>query len=136
MTIAYREDGAELDKIYITNTGTVPTDMGGDADTCTITPPPPPIGLDPSENTGNKLNIYPNPVNDNAVIEFTLENTEFVNLSIVDYTGRTVVTLVNSTLSSGMNRIAVEGSILENGIYLCRLNTDNYSAVKPLMIFR
>ena len=40
LTLAYREDGAEMDKIYITNTGTIPTGTGGDAETCVGVIPP------------------------------------------------------------------------------------------------
>ncbi len=40
LTMAYREDGTEMDKIYITNTGTIPTGIGENAETCAGVLPP------------------------------------------------------------------------------------------------
>lgn len=50
LTIAYREDGIAMDKIYITNTGTVPTGFGGNALSCTGI-------LSPDANAGSNQNI-------------------------------------------------------------------------------
>ena len=50
LTLAYREDGTELDKLYITNTGTIPTGIGGDALSC-------PGVLRPVANAGPNQNV-------------------------------------------------------------------------------
>ncbi len=40
ITIAYREDGAQLDKLYITNSGTTPAGVGGASSGCSVNEPP------------------------------------------------------------------------------------------------
>ncbi len=40
LTVAYREDGAQLDKIYITNTGNTPSGTGSAAINCSANQPP------------------------------------------------------------------------------------------------
>lgn len=50
LTLAYREDGTEMDKFYITNTGTIPTGMGDAAESCTGV-------LPPNANAGPNQNI-------------------------------------------------------------------------------
>jgi hypothetical protein len=34
LTVAYREDGTQLDKLYITHSGAIPSGYGDDADNC------------------------------------------------------------------------------------------------------
>ncbi len=53
LTIAYREDGALLDKIYISNTGDTPTGEGSAADNCSGTCDPTPITPYISVNDGS-----------------------------------------------------------------------------------
>lgn len=50
LTLAYREDGTEMDKFYITNTGTIPTGLGDSASSC-------PGVLRPIANAGPNQNV-------------------------------------------------------------------------------
>ena len=43
LTVAYREDGTQLDKIYITNTEDTPSGEGSPATNCGVTPNNPPV---------------------------------------------------------------------------------------------
>jgi O-glycosyl hydrolase len=66
LTFAYREDGTEFDKIYITNTGTLPTGFGGDALSCTGV-------FRPTANAGSNQYIT---VSDNTdKVEVTLDGS-------------------------------------------------------------
>lgn len=53
LTIAYREDGALMDKLYITNTGSTPTGEGSGAENCNATCDPTPITPYISVNDGS-----------------------------------------------------------------------------------
>lgn len=131
LTIAYREDGALLDKIYITNTGTVPTGLGDTAiNVCEFVNVKQPI------KTNNELTVYPNPFADMAIIEFNLDRQEYINLSIVDLTGRTIAVLYNGAGHTGKNNISIDGSLLDKGMYLCRFKTGSGTQTKQIMIIR
>ena len=131
LTFAYREDGALLDKIYITNTGTVPTGMGDTAgNICSFT------GVDHPEIRQYGTTIYPNPFIDQARVEFTLTRTEYVNLSVMDLTGRTVASLADRIMPAGRYSMTIDGSMLEEGIYICRLKTNHYTETRQIMKYR
>ena len=66
LTFSYREDGAEMDKIYITNTGTVPTGLGGDASGC-------PGVIRPVANAGPNQNFTVD--DNNATVSVTLDGS-------------------------------------------------------------
>jgi glucuronoarabinoxylan endo-1,4-beta-xylanase len=130
LTFAYREDGTQLDKIYITNTGTVPTGLGGTDSTCVID------NIKLTGDFGNNFNIYPNPLKNSAVIEFYLAQPEYVNLSIANLTGSTVFTLYDGIGKTGKNILTFNVNNLKQGVFLCRLSTTGFSYTKQLMIIR
>ncbi|MBN1184568.1 MAG: T9SS type A sorting domain-containing protein [Bacteroidales bacterium] len=57
LTICYREDGAKLDKIYLTNTGNQPTDMGDTATNC----PDEPVNIKNIYLKNQSVMVFPNP---------------------------------------------------------------------------
>ncbi|HYX09991.1 MAG TPA: T9SS type A sorting domain-containing protein [Bacteroidales bacterium] len=61
LTIAYREDGAKLDKVLISNSGITPTKSGSAANNCGN------VKAVPGEYTEN-ITVYPNPVTEAAHI--------------------------------------------------------------------
>jgi glucuronoarabinoxylan endo-1,4-beta-xylanase len=130
LTFAYREDGTQLDKIYVTNTGTVPTGLGDNDSTCIIDK------MKPTENFGNNFNIYPNPLKNSAVIEFYLVKPEHVNLSIISLTGSTAFTLYDGIGKAGKNVLTFNGKYFIHGVFLCRLSTSDLSHTKQFMIIR
>jgi O-glycosyl hydrolase len=66
LTFSNREDGTELDKIYITNTGTVPTGFGSDALSCAGV-------LRPNANAGSNQNFTVSDSTDK--VEVTLDGS-------------------------------------------------------------
>ena len=62
--VCYRENGAAIDKFYITNTGKTPTGMGEAAENCVIN------SYKPIGKAGMEVTIYPNP----AVSGFRIES--------------------------------------------------------------
>ena len=92
LTIAYREDGAELDKICITNSGIAPTGMGKDAENLCSTIPVELISF--SANTaGNKIELLWSTATEtnNAGFEIqrSIDNKEFVTIGYVKGKGTT-----------------------------------------------
>ena len=71
--VCYRENGAAIDKFYITNTGKIPSAMGGVATNCIIS------NLHQVNNADLQVNVYPNP----AVSEFRIETTSPIQSVVV-----------------------------------------------------
>jgi serine protease AprX len=77
----------------------------------------------------------PNPFHRGTNIRFSLPEKSHVSLTIHDVAGRTVETLVNGELSSGIHEVDWNTDV-PSGIYFYRLNTPNSSASRKLVILR
>lgn len=71
---------------------------------------------------------YPNPFNPTTAIEFTLEKTESVNLSIYNERGQLVKTLVSDEVPAGNSRVYwngtdANGNQVSSGVYFYSLET-------------
>ncbi|MBP7506397.1 MAG: T9SS type A sorting domain-containing protein [Prolixibacteraceae bacterium] len=116
LNVCYREDGASVDKFYITNNGAIPTGMGEQATNC-----------EEENNTGifelrnsSNIKILPNPV----ISDFVIVNNEpFNSLSIFDINGKAVFFKVYGQDICSDN-IQVN---LEKGMYIITLYGENYS---------
>lgn len=80
---------------------------------------------------------YPNPFNQNTIIEFSLAEKENVILKIYDLLGREIKTLVDGECEAGvLYKVNFDASRLSSGIYFCRLQTAKMSLVKKLILIR
>lgn len=78
---------------------------------------------------------YPNPFNPETVIEFTIPQKEWVNLSIYNISGEIVETLINNTVDGGTHQIVFNAKDLSSGIYVCRLKTSGKTfTIKTLFL--
>ena len=78
------------------------------------------------------LSAYPNPFRINTNIAFELKNTSEVMLQVFDLSGKMVMQRNAGTMSSGLNRIEVDGTALPSGVYYYTLtiNGETTSAHK------
>ena len=144
LTIAYREDGAKLDKICVTNSAIPPTGMGEEAENlCTQTG----VGYIIEVPNGYALlQNYPNPFNPSTKIEYSIPEENFVTLKVYDVLGSEIATLVNGKKSAGyyeVNFSAINGSAsdgnaanLSSGIYYYKLSAGNFSQVKKMILIK
>jgi hypothetical protein len=86
-------------------------------------------------NKENSLTIYPNPVDSEIYINFSLAEPSDVGISVINYTGQIV--LQNSEkkkLDSGSHTIKVALNTLSKGVYLARININNRVFVRKVII--
>lgn len=80
---------------------------------------------------------YPNPFNPITVISFSIpEGSNHVQLKVFDILGREVVVLVNQVMSAGMHQVQWNASDFPSGVYICRIETGSYTAVKKMMLLK
>ena len=77
---------------------------------------------------------YPNPFNPMTTIEYEIQKSGFVNLSVFDIQGREVSSLVNGYQSLGWHTINWDGSGFSSGIYLYRLTMDNEIITRKMLL--
>ena len=98
---------------------------------------------DVDEESGNTIPAsytleqnYPNPFNPSTVIKFQLPKASKVSLKIYDVLGEEVAILINSEMNAGEHQVDFNASSLSSGIYLYRLETENYSSAKKMILLK
>ncbi len=90
--------------------------------------------------TPNKFSLsqnYPNPFNPGTTIEFSIPETEFVNLKIYNILGQEVATFVSAKLTPGNYKYTWDASGFTSGIYYYRLYTNTgFVRTKKLIVLK
>lgn len=85
--------------------------------------------------------IYPNPFNDTTTLQFSLNATKNIRISLYDLNGRFVKEIINKNVIRGKHSIKIEmtnqsGSSLATGIYFIRINTNNIVKTQKLVYLK
>lgn len=129
LTFAYREDGVQLDKIYITDYSAEPTGKGKTAlNLCT--PDSTATGSVPVESSAGyslEQNV-PNPLTAKARISFEIPCETFVLLRIYNATGDEVKRLVEKKFGQGKHTVEFDSKDLPKGIYFCTFKAGKFTS--------
>ena len=86
------------------------------------------------QNLNIGLSNYPNPFKYQTTIEFIIQKSEYVELSVVDFTGKEILTLISEQILAGTQHIEWNAEGLPTGIYFLRLETNGKSITKKSVI--
>lgn len=92
-----------------------------------------------STNIPSKFDLaqnYPNPFNPTTNIKFDLVKDGFVKLTIYNEVGQEVETLVSGVRNAGTYEIKFDASKLGSGIYFYKLQTENSSLTKKMLLVK
>ncbi|MBN2425884.1 MAG: T9SS type A sorting domain-containing protein [Calditrichaceae bacterium] len=79
---------------------------------------------------------YPNPFNPSTTFEFDLPEKNMVTLEVYSLTGEKVATVLDGQISAGTHRILWNAGHLPSGMYFYRLNTENQTVTKKLLLVK
>ena len=79
---------------------------------------------------------YPNPFNPTTNIEYSVPSTEYVSLKVFDILGREVAALVNEQKSAGNYKVNFNASNLSSGVYIYRLQVNDFVTSKKMMLIK
>lgn len=79
---------------------------------------------------------FPNPFNPVTVIRYQLPVSSDVSLKVYDMLGREVTTLVDSHQSAGIHQAKFDASSLASGVYLYRIQAENYVETRQMMLIK
>jgi hypothetical protein len=92
------------------------------------------VGVDDIDDSQNSsVSIFPNPVQSQTTIVFTLQNAASAQLSVVDITGRLVYESEATGMQNGRNQITFRAEDLPSGLYLCKLRIGNEVITKKII---
>jgi hypothetical protein len=134
LSIAYREGGADLDKICISNLAIAPTEMGDTAENI-CTPDTTMVGvnqIETSKGYGLGQN-YPNPFSDKTSISFEIPISTYVSLKVTDIHGAEIGELAGKFYIAGKHIIKINNLELPKGCYFYTLKTDKFSATRKMI---
>lgn len=90
-------------------------------------------GQTPIERESN-FYIYPNPSIESITLDYLVNRTAWVNISIYDTLGRPVREALSSINGPGRHSETIDVSGLPNGVYFCRITVGDESITKTVTI--
>ncbi|MDP3441778.1 MAG: FlgD immunoglobulin-like domain containing protein, partial [Ignavibacteria bacterium] len=103
-----------------------------------------PVGVSNDEILANNFNLYsnyPNPFNPSTNIRYSIPTAGNVTIEIYNSLGQLVNTIVNQYQESGTHNVVwngtdMSGQKLSSGIYIYKLNTNNYVSSKKMVLIK
>lgn len=97
------------------------------------------LNFDPTLSAGKieeanySLNVYPNPFNTATEVAFELKNETAVSISVSDVAGRIVKTIDAKNYAAGANKVSIDGSNLNAGVYNVTIKFGNNVITKRIV---
>ena len=82
------------------------------------------------------ISITPNPVNSNAIIQYTLPETGKVILSVLDMNGKKMATLFDGVKSKGKQTVAINTNSIVDGMYVLQLQFNGKVRTEKFVIMK
>ncbi len=79
---------------------------------------------------------YPNPFNPSTTIKYQIPQSGNVTVKVFDILGAEVATLVNEFQNKGRYEVNFDASKLSSGVYIYRLQVNDYSASKKMVLMK
>ncbi len=84
---------------------------------------------------------YPNPFNPTTIINYSLAEEGNIELIVFNIKGQKVKTLINEIMTAGNHQIIWDGKdenskAVSSGIYFYKMNTNNYTSTKKMILLK
>lgn len=128
--------------LFVTNTGQhsvkcVVTDgLATDSLVWVVNAIPTSVATESTPNIFSLANIYPNPFNSEAMIEYEVPIASHVLLDVHDINGRQVLILENSEKGAGRYRVKISGNALSSGVYFCSMKAGAFSQTRKFLLVK
>ena len=84
--------------------------------------------------TASRVNVYPNPMNDAAMVSFQLSDRSNVSLQVINALGQTVISNEFGTMNSGEQSVELNTSSLNPGLYFLNIAVGSELITKKISI--
>ena len=86
--------------------------------------------------TNDIINIYPNPFNPSTQVEFRLDQSQNIKISIFNINGELIDIISNQTYEAGYHSIKWTPSDISSGLYIVSIQADNTIYNKKLLFLK
>jgi hypothetical protein len=90
-------------------------------------------------NTPNEFALYqnyPNPFNPSTTIKFSLPQQSKVKINIYNSIGQLVETLIDMQMDEGYHEVRLDAAKFASGIYYYRMQTENHTSIKKMLLLK
>lgn len=91
------------------------------------------VGINEVSNV-NFFDVYPNPVQDNGSVKFTMKESEHVKITLTDLNGRVIQQISDETFNQGEHVVSFSTAELASGLYLVTVDDGTSKQVKKLSV--
>jgi len=92
------------------------------------------VSVPSSLAAGSFSKVYPNPMSNTAMIEFTLETSSNVQIAIYNAVGQQVRNVMDEERTSGTHTVTFDRGELNHGLYFYSIKAGNKAETQKLMI--
>jgi hypothetical protein len=79
---------------------------------------------------------YPNPFNPTTTINYELPITNYVELSIFNYLGQKVATLISEVQNTGYHQVEWDASKFSSGVYYYQIKAGEFFATRKMLLIK
>ncbi len=79
---------------------------------------------------------YPNPFNGQTTIRFALPQAAQVRLTLYNLRSQTVAQLVDGWRAAGFHEVTWDAANLASGMYFCRIQAGDFTAIRKMMLVK
>lgn len=79
---------------------------------------------------------YPNPFNPSTIIRYQLPMASHISLKVYDVLGNEVAKLVNEEKPAGNYKITFDSKGLSSGVYLYKIQAENFVETKKMLLLK
>lgn len=87
-----------------------------------------------AQNAVETMRVYPNPVQNQAMVQFSLSQPANMEIAILDLSGRCVKRWPSRNFPAGANLVEMDFSELSAGIYFCQFYGENQQLVQKIIV--
>jgi anaerobic selenocysteine-containing dehydrogenase len=78
--------------------------------------------------------LYPNPANSYTILNLTMQTESYVKIAIYGSNGKKVLNVYDGILNYGSHTLRIDTSILDSGMYICQVVSDNFRSALKLIV--
>ena len=82
------------------------------------------------------VNAYPNPFNPSVRVDYFIDASDFVEISIISLEGKIIETIESSFKNQGMHSITWTPGNIASGVYLLNISTSSKLDTQKLMFLK
>ena len=91
------------------------------------------VGVEENESL-TQLEVYPNPVNQFANINFSMTQKGAIDIALFDMLGRKITQVYEGKMNAGNQSIILNAESLEDGLYFVKIQMNNQTITKKIVV--